>query len=164
MIKSIVFLFEFLRGLWITTKHFWVNIFFNFLKLIGFKIKDKGSVTIQYPEEKKEIAGRHRSLHRILTREDGSPRCVACMLCMTVCPSECIYVEAEEDPNPEIQKRPSKFIIDISRCCFCGFCVEACPEDALRMDTNIVELGDYRRENLTYDLNKLIKISDRVNK
>jgi len=160
MIKSILFLWEFLKGLWITAKHFWINIFFNFLKLIGFKIKDKGSVTIQYPEERKEIARRHRSLHRILTREDGSPRCVACMLCMTVCPSECIYVEAEEDPNIEIQKRPSKFIIDISRCCFCGFCVEACPEDALRMDTNIVELAEYKREELIYELDELVKISN----
>jgi|Deesub1362B_J571_1020462.scaffolds.fasta_scaffold00756_4 NADH-quinone oxidoreductase subunit I len=160
MIKSLFFLWEFLKGIYITARHFWINIFFNFFKLIGFKIREKGSVTIQYPEEKKELAYRHRSLHRILSREDGSPRCVACLLCMTVCPSECIYVEAEEDPNPEIQKRPALFIIDISRCCFCGFCVEACPEDALRMDTNIVELAEYKREKLIYELDKLVKISN----
>ncbi len=77
---------------------------------------------------------------------------------MTVCPSECIYVEPEEDPDPEVQKRPKKFVIDISRCCFCGFCVEACPEDALRMDTNKVELAEYMRENLIYELDELKKI------
>ena len=91
-----------------------------------------------------------------MTRPDGKPRCVACMLCVTVCPSECIYVEAAEDPDPEIQKYPAKFIIDLSRCCFCGFCVEACPEDAIRMDTGNVELAEYSQDDMIYDLDKLI--------
>ncbi|GAG73914.1 unnamed protein product [marine sediment metagenome] len=78
------------------------------------------------------------------------------MLCATVCPSECIFIEAEEDPDPEIQKYPAKFIIDINRCCFCGFCVEACPEDALRMDTDEIELADYNRDNFVYTLEKLL--------
>jgi NADH-quinone oxidoreductase subunit I len=79
------------------------------------------------------------------------------MLCATVCPSECIYIEAEEDSDPEIQKYPSKFIIDLTRCCFCGFCVEACPEDAIRMDTDEVEIAEYSREGLIYDLDKLTR-------
>jgi NADH-quinone oxidoreductase subunit I len=77
------------------------------------------------------------------------------MLCVTVCPSECISVEAAEDPDPEIQKVPANFVIDLSRCCFCGFCVEACPEDAIRMDTGIIELAEYSRQDLIYDLEKL---------
>jgi NADH-quinone oxidoreductase subunit I len=79
------------------------------------------------------------------------------MLCVTVCPSECISVEASEDPDPEIQKIPSSFIIDESRCCFCGFCVEACPEDAIRMDTGKIEVADYTRPGLIYDLEKLLQ-------
>ena len=113
-------------------------------------------MTIQYPEQRKEIVSRHRSLHRLMTRPDGKPRCVACMLCVTVCPSECIYVEAAEDPDLEIQKYPAKFIIDLNRCCFCGFCVEACPVDAIRMDTGNVEFAEYSHEDLIYDLDKLI--------
>ena len=157
MIEAIGYFIEIIKGSVITARHFVVNMVFHILKVIGIKTKRKGSVTIQYPEEKKELASRHRSLHRLMTREDGKPRCVACMLCVTVCPSECIYVEAAEDPDPEIQKYPAKFLIDISRCCFCGFCVEACPEDAIRMDSDRIEVADYKRQDLVYDLDRLLE-------
>ena len=157
MIKALGYFFEIIRGSVITARHFIVNMLFHILKIFGIKTKRKGAVTIQYPEVKKELASRHRSLHRIMTREDGKPRCVACMLCVTACPSECIYVEAGEDPDPEVQKYPVQFIIDVSRCCFCGFCVEACPEDAIRMDTGQIEIAQYSREDLKFDLNSLIK-------
>jgi NADH-quinone oxidoreductase subunit I len=155
MFKALEYFIEILRGIVITARHFVVNMGFHILKVLGFKTKRRGAVTIQYPEQKKELASRHRSLHRLLTRKDGRPRCVSCMLCVTVCPSECISVEAAEDPDPEIQKVPANFVIDLSRCCFCGFCVEACPEDAIRMDTGIIELAEYSRQDLIYDLEKL---------
>jgi len=155
MIKALGNFIAIIKGSIITTRHFVVNMWFHTLNLFGIKTKRKGAVTYQYPEQKREIAFRHRSLHRLLKRENGKPRCVACMLCVTVCPSECIYVEAAEDPDPEIQKYPSTFIIDLSRCCFCGFCVEACPEDAIRMDSGQVEFAEYSREQLIYDLEKL---------
>ncbi len=155
MIKLFGYFLEIIRGSWITCRHFVVNMWLHTLKVLGIKTKRKGAVTIQYPEERKEIAPRHRSLHRMMTREDGRPRCVACLLCMTVCPSECIYIEAAEDLDPEVQKYPQKFIIDLSRCCFCGFCVEACPEDAIRMDTGKIEVAAYSREDLIYDLDRL---------
>ncbi len=157
MKKELEYFIELIRGSLITARHFVVNMWFHTLNLLGVKTKRKGAVTIQYPEQRKEIAYRHRSLHRLLKRGDGKPRCVVCMLCVTVCPSECIYVEAKEDEDPEIQKYPAKFIIDLSRCCFCGFCVEACPEDALRMDTGEIELAAYSRENLVYELDDLLK-------
>lgn len=155
MIKALANFIAIIKGSLITTRHFMVNMWFHVLKLFRIKTKRKGAVTFQYPEQKRPIAYRHRSLHRLLKRENGKPRCVACMLCVTVCPSECIYVEAAEDPDPEIQKYPSVFIIDLSRCCFCGFCVEACPEDAIRMDTGQIEFAEYTREELIYDLEKL---------
>jgi len=157
MIKALGLVLEILRGALISARHFFVNLIFHVFKVLGFKTGRKGAVTIQYPEERKPLAARHRSLHRLTTREDGSPRCVACMLCVTVCPSECISVEAAEDQDPEVQKRPSDFTIDLSRCCFCGFCVEACPEDAIRMDTAFIELSENRRADLIYSMERLMK-------
>ena len=155
MIKSLQVVIEIGRGAWITTRHFVVNMFFHTLRLFGIKARRTGAVTIQYPEVKKPIAPRHRSLHRLTRREDGKPRCVACMLCVTVCPSECITVEAAEEEDPEIQKTPARFSIDLTRCSFCGFCVEACPVDAIRMDTGIVAFAAMSRQDLEYPLEKL---------
>ena len=157
MLKAFGYFFELLRGIWITTRHFVVNMGFHTLNLFGIKTKRKGAVTIQYPEQKKDLASRHRSLHRLMKRDDGKPRCVACMLCATVCPSECIVIEAAEDPDPEIQKYPSTFVIDLNRCCFCGFCVEACPEDAIRMDTAKIDLAQTSHDALIFGLDRLLK-------
>jgi NADH-quinone oxidoreductase subunit I len=145
---------EIARGAAITSRHFFVNMTFHTLRLFGVKTKRRGAVTIQYPEFRKELSPRHRSLHRLRPREDGRPSCVACMLCVTVCPSECISVEAAEDPDPEIQKVPARFVIDLSRCCFCGFCVEACPVDAIRMDTGEIRLAATERSALELPLDK----------
>lgn len=141
----------------ITARHFFVNLGFHFLRLIGFKRFRPGAVTIQYPEQTRPLPSRYRAAPRLLARPDGRPRCVACQLCATVCPSECIVVEAAADPDPEIQKAPARFEIDLTRCCFCGFCVEACPEDAIRMDTGKIDLASRSREDLIWPLNDLLK-------
>jgi len=145
---------EIVRGAAITARHFFVNMTFHTLRLFGIRTKRRGAVTIQYPEVKKTLSPRHHSLHRIRPRPDGRSSCVACMLCVTVCPSECIYVEAAEDPDPEIQKVPAKFVVDLNRCCFCGFCVEACPVDAIRMDTGEIRLASRTRAGLEVPLDK----------
>jgi NADH-quinone oxidoreductase subunit I len=157
MIKGLGLLWALVKGAWITARHFFVNMVFHTLALFGIRTKRRGAVTIQYPEKRKPLAARHRSLHRIVPRPDGKPRCVACMLCVTVCPSECIAVEAAEDPDPDVQKQASRFEVDLTRCCFCGFCVEACPEDAIRMDTGTIELAARSRADLVYGLDRLLR-------
>ena len=155
MIEAWIAVRELLRGAWITSRHFFVNMTFHTLRLIGFRTKRRGAVTIQYPEVRKEISPRHRSLHRIRPREDGRPSCVACMLCVTVCPSECLSVEAaEDDGDPEVEKAPARFVVDLTRCSFCGFCVEACPVDAIRMDTGEIRLASETRDGLQLPLVK----------
>jgi len=113
------------RGLGVTMRHFFANLFAR-----------KHIVTVQYPEERVPYPARNRGLHRLMVRDDGSVRCVACMCCPTVCPAHCITIVAEDTGNPA-EKRPKIFEIDELRCVVCGLCVEACPCDAIRMDTGV---------------------------
>ena len=78
------------EGLGVTFRHFVKNFFGN---VTGNRDKTE-IVTIEYPEEKKQYPERHRGLHRLMLRDDGQVRCVACMMCPTVCPAHCITIVA----------------------------------------------------------------------
>lgn len=131
---------EVAKGLVLTGKHL-VNNLLNTDKM----------PTIQYPEQKREYGPRFRGRHRLMQREDGSPRCVACQMCSTVCPADCITIEAAEHPDPTIEKFPESFTIDLLRCVYCGLCEEACPCDAIRLDTGIYEIAADSREAFVVD-------------
>jgi NADH-quinone oxidoreductase subunit I len=148
---------EVVKGLQVTAGHFFRNLFVHMGNLVGLAKDKRGAVTYQYPEERRPISPRVRSLHRLTRREDGSPRCVACMMCETVCPARCIYIVAGEHPNPQIEKYPVSFDIDLGLCVFCGYCVEACPEDAIRMDTGELDFSSYSREGMFFDIKRLLE-------
>ena len=113
-------------------------------------------MTVEYPEQKKELPFGYRAEHRLMLRPNGEIRCTACMLCATACPADCIYIVAEEAPDKTIEKRPNSFVIDELKCVFCGLCVEACPCDAIRMDTYKYENSNYTRKDCVYDKAKLL--------
>lgn len=108
------------------------------------------NVTIQYPEERRNYSERFRGMHYIKA-VNGVENCTACMLCPTVCPAECIHIEAGERPDKE--KYPVKFEVDVLRCCFCGMCEEACPKDAIKL-SNIYEMSQTNRT--VYDKDYLL--------
>jgi NADH-quinone oxidoreductase subunit I len=102
--------------------------------------------TIQVPEEQRPVSGRYRGIHILTVRQDGTPKCVACYLCATACPAECIHIKAGERPGAAIEKYPLRFEIDLLRCVYCGFCVDACPEEAIIMSRENDLVGTTREE------------------
>lgn len=122
-----------LAGMWLTLKRFFRNLF-------------RGSEhTIEYPETRREYGHRYRGHHILTTRPDGSVRCVACFLCSTACPANCIHIEAAEQQDVNVEKYPITYEIDMLRCVFCGYCVDACPEEAIIMSNN-TDMAYFDRE------------------
>jgi NADH-quinone oxidoreductase subunit I len=151
-----LYLPQILIGLKITCAHFFRNLFLHAAHSLGFLRHIAASVTYQYPEERRPLASRFRSRHRLTVRQDGTPRCVGCMLCETVCPARCITIVAGEHPDPNVEKYPVRFDIDLGICVYCGYCVEACPEDAIRMDTGILDVAAYSRSEMKLDIHELM--------
>lgn len=156
-----IYVWEVLKGILLTSGHFFRNLFFHTAHLFGLFKNKAAAVTYQYPEEARPFAPRLRTRHRLTKREDGSPRCVACMMCETVCPARCIYIVAGEHPDPNIEKVPKRFDIDLGKCVYCGYCVEVCPEDAIRMDTQIMDTAAYSREDMYLDMEELLNPGSR---
>jgi NADH-quinone oxidoreductase subunit I len=143
-----IYLIEIAKGLAVTLRHFLGNLFAR-----------KYTVTVEWPEVKREYSERLRGRHILLTREDGSPRCVACYMCETACPAECIHIEAEDTPDAEtveFEKRPKVFTIDLLRCVYCGFCVDACPKEAIVM-SRVHEMAFAGREEAIVGLDQLLQ-------
>lgn len=121
-----------LKGLAMTGKHLVLN-------LLG-----KKRPTIMYPEQRRKYSNRFMGVHVLTKKPNNEIACTACMLCATNCPADCIHIVAAESPNPQVEKYPAVYEIDLMRCVFCGLCEEACPVDAIRMgrDYEYAELSE----------------------
>ncbi len=113
------------------------NLLLHLLHVVGIGRGIPAMASIQYPNERREYPARFRGRHRLTLDEDGDIKCTSCFLCATACPAKCIYIEAAEHDDPNIEKFPHRYEIDTLLCIYCGYCVEACPVDAIRMDTGI---------------------------
>lgn len=159
---------EVARGLALTMKHFFRNT-----KELALGQRpdpvlesvEEGITTLSYPEQRRPYPERFRGVHRLTHREDGSPRCVACLCCSTACPAQCIHIEPSEypegDPRRGYERYPARFVIDELRCVFCGFCVEACPCDAIRMDTGVHAAPYDSREQFIFEKDLLMSLPGR---
>ena len=130
------YLIEVAKGVALVTRQFARNLFGR-----------KDIVTVQYPEDRRAYTPRFRGKHLLTKRDDGEVRCVACMLCATACPANCITIVASEHGDKDIEKFPTTFEIDLLKCIYCGFCEEACPCDAIRMDSGVHTLPTFTRRD-----------------
>jgi len=152
-----VYLPEVVKGLGTTLRHF----------VTSFG-QGKTSRTLQYPEQRREQmpveaggleVSNFRGVHRLNRDEQGRVKCVACMMCPTICPANCIHIDAEESPWDDREKYPAKFEIDELRCIFCGMCEEACPVDAIEL-THEYDITGLTRQELIFDKEKLLSVYD----
>ncbi len=156
-----LYLGEVVRGVAITGTVFLRNFTLHTLHLFGIARGKAAAATIQFPEVERPIPNRYRTRHRLMKRDDGTARCVACMMCETVCPALTISIVAEEHPDPAIEKRPRSFVIDLGKCIYCGHCAEVCPCDAIRMDTKILDVATRSRAGMIYTKEDLLAWEER---
>lgn len=139
-----------LKGMAVTARNF-----------IGSYFDRERLVTVQYPEERIQPPENSRTFPFLVY--DGTPenmRCVACKICETECPPQCIYIVMDRDEKGKPLQRPKVFDIDISVCMQCQICVEVCPFDAIKMD-NDYEKSQYGRfEELVEHLPDLLKSNE----
>jgi len=108
------------------------------------------AVTVQYPEEKRQLPVRALTRHVLTVDLDSKElKCTACDMCARICPTNCIYLEGEGKGKA---RRPKWFVIDHNLCMYCNLCVEVCPFDAISMYTGMYELGGFSRTSLVYDM------------
>lgn len=152
-----LYIFEVMRGLCITTKHFVSN-------MIGFVAPPKGKkrsvFTVYYPEEKVTLPPAYRGRPVLVARSDGTEKCVACGLCEKICPALAISIVAGERANAD--RYPVSYTLDMSRCVYCGYCEEVCPKEAIVMSSEYQGLAERDRSNLRYHKEKLLRSEDSV--
>jgi NADH-quinone oxidoreductase subunit I len=112
--------------------------------------------TVQYPEERHVPRKGYRGEHRLKKDDQGRPKCVACFMCQTACPAECITIVAGQAPWPDREKVPVKFEIDMLKCIYCGMCEEACPCDAIELTQTFTQVATSRQEKV-YDMERLLR-------
>lgn len=138
-----LYLWPILKGLWITIRFFFSR-----------------KVTVDYPDEKMPVRWGYRGLHRLNRDYRGNVKCVACFMCSTNCPSECIEIVAGEAPFGSYrEKYPVRFQIDELECIFCGMCEEACPEMAIQL-TPVCEMSEHRREDFVLQKEELMEVRE----
>ncbi len=89
-----------------------------------YGVDPKEEITLQYPEERWEVADRFRGfLHNDIAR------CTSCTMCVKVCPVDCVSLEAVRGADKKMVL--ASYDINIGRCMYCGLCVEVCPTKSL---------------------------------
>ncbi len=147
-------------GMWL--KHWWLKLMIRSyipaaIKGLSLTVRRmfQPRDTLSYPEEVHVPRKGYRGEHRLKKDDQGRMKCVACLMCQTACPAECIQIVGAPSPWPDRDKIPVVFNIDMLKCIYCGMCEEACPCDAIELTPTFNKVALTREEKI-YDINKLL--------
>ena len=148
----------------------------------------KGSVTLQYPEERwprpeRNIGFDQQDYNIIRSRLHVDINdCIGCLKGERACPVDCIKISTERvtkgEDIPEIKHTGvtsnetkkalliTRFDIDMTECCYCNLCTYPCPEECIFMTGGPnsekhhidYEFSQYDRNDMVYRFAK--KVSD----
>jgi NADH-quinone oxidoreductase subunit I len=124
-------------------------------------------VTVQYPDEHKDLPKRSRGFPTLLWDFDiDEPFCTGCQVCARYCPTSCMSVTMQDNPkfkegDSKRRKTVDRFYIDYARCMQCNICVEVCNFEAIVMNNTWSgrEVSRFDRRDLVFDLEDLLKPS-----
>ena len=125
------------------------------------KLAFKPAVTVEYPTVAPTLAPRFMA-HPVLTwdKDVPEPYCTGCLVCMRICPTDCIDVAMMDNPkhaegDSSRRKIVDYFDLNVADCIMCGLCVEYCNFDAIIMSDHF-DASQYARPNLVMDLELLL--------
>ena len=106
-------------------------------------------VVVEYPEVPVTLMPRFRGRLQLIKDEQGEIKCVCCMACEKICPTQVIIIGAGRG-RKEGRKTPfpARYDFEMERCIFCEFCVESCGFDAIILNHQF-ELAAYNREDFS---------------
>ena len=107
--------------------------------LVTFRAFFKPVITAEYPKKHLPLAIRYMGFP-VLTWDEkvGEPYCTGCMVCVRVCPTQCMSAQMMDNPlqaegKSKRRKIIENFEINFGRCILCGMCVDVCNFDAIEM-------------------------------
>ena len=133
--------FDIAKGLTITGTHF-AKVF-----LSANRRKVPFHVVSEYPEVPAKMQPRFRGRLQMLKDEAGEIKCVCCLACEKICPTQVITIESGKKEGRKT-KLPTRYDFEMERCIFCEFCVESCGFDAIILNHQF-ELAVYNREDMS---------------
>ncbi|BBB33222.1 NADH-quinone oxidoreductase subunit I [Thermotomaculum hydrothermale] len=131
---------------------------FNYKDLIQgaavtFKHQFKKTVTVQYPKQKLKPFPRFRGRLTLLKDENGEDKCVCCMACVRICPTQVIEIKPGKKEGRKT-RYPEEYNFNMDRCIFCGLCVESCNFGAIKLNDEY-ELAQYSRKDFYFNKEKM---------